>query len=1502
MIGTSDPYVKFHINNRPELGRTTVKEDATNPQWNETKFLLLTSLNDILSLEVMDKNAGRKDKSMGVANFDLKGLADDETKHEGLNLTILRNGKSAGELKVDMMYFPVAQPTKLEDGTLQPAPESNSGILRFTIHGCQDLDASKSLVGQYNPYTVLNVNGEEKWRTRRIKRTNNPSWEKSYEMLVIDKTQTNLTVDVKDDREFVDDPIVGTWSMPLLELFNNLEKKRDWFQLKNCSSGKIHVSATWKSVFLTGVGDKMGHGVTGGNECIGANYVGPSQKKKKKKKAKPIGVVRVKFHAARDLKNVEAVTGGKSDPYVRIMSGVQIRTRTEIIDNNLNPVWNEVHYVPVHSMKESLVLEVLDWNHMSKDKSLGATELDVRKLAKEVKESEGESGNMKIWYECMETIDKWAPLLSVDGKSSKGELHYEASFFPTLKLAREETKREQEEEIKGETPNTSIGVQNEDGIRRPPGIDIRGEAIKMAADGSVDLAAYESGVFAVTIHEAIFGKRVSVFAEILLDSNDAQFKTVLSKGTQLTFEETGDAFVKELDFSRVVIRLRHHREMEEDGIIGEWASKVKDLVREYAEQQVEELKRGGSATAAQGQWYQLQNSEISGKLRLSFQYTPVTKFKLDPSESMENQGNLVVTVLKASKVMAADRGGTSDPYIVLSLNGEKVHKTETVKKTLDPIFSNEQFTIPVPSRTGADFRFEIFDWNQVQQAKSLGGGIIPLGGDHVQSFVSVEKEFQITGVPGASGTLRLRLLWQPELLARKKTSTVLGGATRVLTSAPGAVLGGTKAMVGGGAHLAGEGVQLGGKILGGGLRASGSVLSSGIGLMSGKKKKNSSSDDIPAPLLVEGSVAIPNVSQPQQSISTEPVTTTSQPVHVSESQESDERNTARASVDIPESLPRGSIGDFNPNDATGVSGALVVTFMEAKGLKAADRGGTSDPFVRLRVGKKEVFKTQHIKKTLSPTWNESYTLSVTGSPLTLDIKVKDHNTFGGDVDLGEHELKLWELVHPVAGQMSTYDSWLPLSPSGSGEIRVKLEFTPGAEVDEADEGVQSSIGAAAPSCLRRQRQSTTTTSCHSTQLMRVTSTTASSLTPSRLPLEITTPAFLTHFSRYSFLRSASTDATALVPNTPPPPPVALLPPSVSSTPVSPLTATSASANTLGHLPPQNMPDVLHTRMHQRRLLRDFPTRRHSSNISAELRRAALQGIMTPPVGATAGSVGADSEIAVEDVEERTNANKRLVTEGQYQYSHALQGPVSDKYGYRMCYHKTRGQVTGARIHRSMHVSSMPFHVMRSSYLDPQTTMCSAGLNNYMPIKTITLGKEGLMFVSHDPIPEGLHSPIGTTTMNLIPNFFSSLFDLASPHLQQHPSLMTSRRAIMKNTLHAMAMKLMMDVNPRHSLEWREVPEVPILEPRSGKYVLIKLLRAEGDSENIDLQYIGFIGTNVLLLFAICCYMCKDGMRLSVLATPENIETSCVISQDTQVRGVLHMARCAEQNEAWTLNT
>jgi Ca2+-dependent lipid-binding protein len=61
-----------------------------------------------------------------------------------------------------------------------------------------------------------------------------------------------------------------------------------------------------------------------------------------------------------------------------------------------------------------------------------------------------------------------------------------------------------------------------------------------------------------------------------------------------------------------------------------------------------------------------------------------------------DQGTLRVELVDGRDIVAADRGGKSDPYAVFSLNGNKVYKSQTKKKTLSPEW-NETFVVGVVS-------------------------------------------------------------------------------------------------------------------------------------------------------------------------------------------------------------------------------------------------------------------------------------------------------------------------------------------------------------------------------------------------------------------------------------------------------------------------------------------------------------------------------------------------------------------------------------------------------------------------------------------------------------------------------------------------------------------------------------------------------------------------------------------------------------------------------------
>jgi Ca2+-dependent lipid-binding protein len=420
LSGSPDPYTVLSINQRAELARTKTIEGSSDPKWSETKYIVVSNLNDNLTLTVFDYNDIRKDKELGVVNFPLSVLQE-TPEHENQTLPIMFNGKPRGQMVFDIRFFPVLEGPVLADGKKGPPPESNTGILRYTVSQAKDLDASKSLIGHLTPYCQMTLNNRHVHTTKVIKRNNNPIWEESHEIFITNQKACKLGVIIKDERGFIDDPIIGKYQIKLPDLLDGNGKGTEWFNLTGVKSGRVKMTAQWKPVTVKGIAG------TGG-------YV------------TPVGVVRLHFQNAKDLRNLEAVS--KSDPYVRILlNGVQ-KSRTITVENNLNPEWDEVHYIPVHSEKEKLTLEVMDQETLGKDRSLGAYQLDLAELLQV--DSQG------LYQVHDEKKNRSAGLISDRKGTVRGTLNFTASFYPCLNVA----DPEDEEEKKLKELETEKGVQN----------------------------------------------------------------------------------------------------------------------------------------------------------------------------------------------------------------------------------------------------------------------------------------------------------------------------------------------------------------------------------------------------------------------------------------------------------------------------------------------------------------------------------------------------------------------------------------------------------------------------------------------------------------------------------------------------------------------------------------------------------------------------------------------------------------------------------------------------------------------------------------------------------------------------------------------------------------------------------------------------------------------------------------------------------------------------------
>ncbi|KAI0021477.1 hypothetical protein F4780DRAFT_737527 [Xylariomycetidae sp. FL0641] len=115
---------------------------------------------------------------------------------------------------------------------------------------------------------------------------------------------------------------------------------------------------------------------------------------------------------------------------------------------------------------------------------------------------------------------------------------------------------------------------------------------------------------------------------------------------------------------------------------------------------------------------------------------------------------------------------------------------------------------------------------------------------------------------------------------------------------------------------------------------------------------------------------------------------------------------------------------------------FTIKIVEAEEIKACDPNGTSDPYVVLvDEYQKRLHKTRVVNKTLSPRWDESVDVTVTGA-LNIVATIWDYDIFGDHDFVGRTSLKL-DPIH-----FSDYlprEFWLELDTQGRILLRVSME-------------------------------------------------------------------------------------------------------------------------------------------------------------------------------------------------------------------------------------------------------------------------------------------------------------------------------------------------------------------------------------------------------------------------------------------------------------------------------
>lgn len=261
------------------------------------------------------------------------------------------------------------------------------------------------------------------------------------------------------------------------------------------------------------------------------------------------------------------------------------------------------------SLGERLVLEIMDYQHNSKDRPLGQVSLDVKLLATE--------GTDKKEHPYLSTgpVERTDKLVSDGGRSAKGTLIYEARFYPCTALkgvAFEKTASPLEKvQPKGDVEDDGASIieldddaktiDGEDELSKQMRTEAR-QAVRSpyaatpSAEGASMRPAHEStatfgtaqtngtesnghGVdmtreevlqsqSGVLVFNIVSGNLAKKGARVEVAFDDAYwpaYTTEVARTTHQTWDEVGESFIREIAHSRIIIRLNEaDKESRED--------------------------------------------------------------------------------------------------------------------------------------------------------------------------------------------------------------------------------------------------------------------------------------------------------------------------------------------------------------------------------------------------------------------------------------------------------------------------------------------------------------------------------------------------------------------------------------------------------------------------------------------------------------------------------------------------------------------------------------------------------------------------------------------------------------------------------------------------------------------------------------------------------------------------------------------------------------------------
>lgn len=564
--GVPRAYVSISLNGGAEIDRTHTRKAHPSPRFRETKYILLKNLEGLLTMSPMEDNGDLPPSRLGVTRFDLSTLNTNPSPGR-MNKAVMYSDAPVGALSYSLEYYPIMKPEVGPNGQLLPLPEVAAGVMRLTMHQARKLVKPEVLVSkELSVKARLLLNKKVIKETGVIKNTNDPVFEDVTEFVVIERFGSVITVELIDSNKLTMDQVVASMNVKVDDLINATRRKQDWFPFPGQKEARMRMSAQFKPILMSG-------------SINGSNSYRPA-----------IGMLKFWLRGARDIKNVEALSGGKSDPYVMLSVNNMPIHGSAVMDDNLNPDWNQILYAPVHALAEVVRVELFDYQNNTADRSLGYCNVPVGVHADNDTEDDTfqyRSSGRKTYHE---------PLKQPNG-TTKGVLDFDVDFIPAMHVEGanfvEQNKQLEAERYK------EAGIQQSVGTGSPldsPDAKLEAGAASHAGDANLrdeDARDEDEGLFltkdqllscpsGVVVFNLISGniRRQRAQLEVIFDDSYWPAHTT-ERRKNYDWDEVGEAVIRELDVSNVWFRLRTGRH--DSDIFAEYTCSTRSLLEHTLE-------------------------------------------------------------------------------------------------------------------------------------------------------------------------------------------------------------------------------------------------------------------------------------------------------------------------------------------------------------------------------------------------------------------------------------------------------------------------------------------------------------------------------------------------------------------------------------------------------------------------------------------------------------------------------------------------------------------------------------------------------------------------------------------------------------------------------------------------------------------------------------------------------------------------------------------------------